>query len=238
MFSDERRSMTFAIGIVSFDRSPTENYIIPTLQSLQQDFKSPLLKNLTIYDSGSPKPHLNKIKPYIEGYGKVQLSTPEERLYIQENGARCLLESSKHESEWVMFIEDDIEVCSSFLKRVNNWLINNAKENVYAYTMCAAYPENLSAAASAGQEYWEYPVEAFYGIQCFVMKTKHARSFGEYLLEAPGGQYNDMHLKDWLVKQGQKVLYTPAPHSFVQHIGLISNYHKDRYHSFPFIGRG
>lgn len=228
---------TYSIGIVSFDRSPTDNYIVPTLDSLRQDFESELIDNITIYDSGSPKSHILKLESYIQDFKKVKLSYPIDRLYIQENGSKCLLESAKSEVDWVMFIEDDIEVCSNFIKTVDSWLQKNAREDVYAYTMAAAYPENLKAAGLAGQDFWEYPIEAFYGIQCFLLRRDHARMFGEYLAQAPGGQYNDMHLKDWLASEGQRILLTPAPHSFIQHIGVVSNYHKGRYHDFPFIGR-
>jgi hypothetical protein len=232
-----RDLMKYSIGIVSFDRSPTDNYIIPTLDSLSQDFDSPLLHDVTIYDSGSPAGHLASLEEYTQDQPKVHLSIPENRLYIQENGARCLLESAEQGAELVIFIEDDIEVCSNFLQKVDDWLNKNYRDDVYAYTMGAAYPDNLRAAAQMGQDYWEYPIEAFYGIQCFIMKSKYAKLFGEYLAKAPGGQYNDMHLKDWLASLDQRILLTPAPYSFIQHIGFVSNYHKGRYHDFPFIGR-
>lgn len=128
---------------------------------------------------------------------------------------------------WVLFLEDDIDVCDDFFGSVSRWLSDHATDMYRLYPLGAAYTW-VDTAVSNGQSSVPYPVDEFYGTQSFVIRAHDAVSLAQYLQDhcydrADDGTSYDLLIADWHKQQYPNLshLLTPAP-SFIQHIGMLS----------------
>jgi len=129
---------------------------------------------------------------------------------------------------WVLFCEDDLDVCGEFLDSVGRWLDEFAFPEYHAFPFGAAYPQ-VYQEARRGQFVWRYPVGAFYGTQCVALRRDDAARLANYWRTEPevcdvwSPSAFDLMLADWHRKTypEQPHLLASAP-SFVQHIGRDS----------------
>lgn len=232
-----------AAVMVTVDRSPSPNYLAETLANMKRGglTESPRLRlyqehfGLRIYDSsGSPS-------WAAEAFDSAGLAeSPKDRTGIMmlpvfcKPGGRCanlnvseaLFEGSQSGAPWVLFLEDDIDVCADFFDSVGAWLDDHAQPWYPFYPLGASYPQ-VERAQSFGASAWEYPIDKFYGTQAVAFPAHHAAAAAAYLAEhcydrTEDGTCYDLLLADYARGLGGvEYLLTPAP-SLVQHKGRTS----------------
>lgn len=144
------------------------------------------------------------------------------------NGASAMDAGVASGAPWVLFCEDDLDVCGDFLESVGNWLDEFADPAFKVFPFGAAYPQ-VKDAARRLEFSWRYPVGAFYGTQCIAMRRAEAQSLADYWRTEPevndtvSTSAFDLMLADWHKREfpEQPYLLASAP-SFVQHIGRES----------------
>lgn len=142
------------------------------------------------------------------------------------NVANALMRGSE-QAPWVLFLEDDIDVCNDFLGSVSRWLSDHADDQYILYPLGAAYPW-VDNAVLNNQPAVEYPVDKFYGTQAFVIRAHDAVSLAQYLQDHCYDRTDDGTAYDLLIADWHKTHYPDLPHlltpapSFVQHIGMTS----------------
>lgn len=184
-----------------------------------------------------------------DGTGGVDLSSPQRprplgisgtqhhgcttRLLPCENAGRALLLGSLTGAPWVLYLEDDIDVCAAFLDSVGAWLDDHADPAHRVYAFGAAYTPQIEAEIARGSSAWEYPVHAFYGTQAIALRAEGARSLGDYWQQNPmvrgvsaPGQY-DLMLQDWLRARYVDGKILASCPSFVSHTGVRSSIRPD-----------
>ena len=150
------------------------------------------------------------------------------RLLPCENAGRALSLGSLTGAPWVLYLEDDIDVCADFLDSVGDWLDDHAGPAHRVYSFGTAYTPQIEAEIARGSSAWEYPVHAFYGTQAIALRAEDARSLGEYWQSNPmvrgvsaPGQY-DLMLQDWLRNRYADGRILASCPSMCQHIGVRS----------------
>jgi len=149
-----------------------------------------------------------------------------------ENAGRVLLLGAISGAPWVLYLEDDIDVCADFLDGVGTWLDEHAgppeADPYRVFAFGAAYTPQLEVMVARGLAAWDYPVGAFYGTQAIALRAADARSLGEYWQSNPKvrgvtapGQY-DLMLQDWLRNRYLNGRILASAPSFVAHTGRVS----------------
>lgn len=226
-------SNDIAVVMITCDRSQhngRQNYLTGTLQSL---FRSGLWRSTRLngFDVFTSNPESNAHVSH-----ELQTMTRFSRLHLAgqtylacENAGRALIAGSlQMGANWVLFIEDDVEVCSDFLNSVGRWLDQHGKsDNYQLFAFGAAYSQTL-VNYKRGATAWEYPVDAFYGTQCFAVRPRIASIIGSYLSQTPmiRGVRNpnayDLMIQDVINAQFVSPMFLASCPSFVQHIGKQS----------------
>jgi len=128
---------------------------------------------------------------------------------------------------WILFMEDDIDVCGDFLESAYRWLKLYGTPEYRVFSFGANYP-HVKVAAERLEFTWQYPVDWFYGSQCIALRRGDAASLAAYWRtnpEVPGATDTAI---DIMVAQWHKMEYPAQPFflatapSFIQHIGRAS----------------
>jgi D-inositol-3-phosphate glycosyltransferase len=202
------------------DRSPRPNYLQMTLANLHRSgvFHSNRLHSFHIVDSNSLDPVTFVLESLPDG---VNVQLHEGGKSGNENAAVALRIGWLNGAPWILFLEDDIDVCARFLDSVGLWLDEHANSERLVYMLGANYPF-VEAAIRAGKAATEYPVSLMYGTQAFVIHHQYALSLVDWWmkhLNDPG--LYDIQMHGWARQfPGEMAVnfLTTAP-SFVQHIG-------------------
>lgn len=225
-------------AMVTIDRSPSDNYLSQTLHSLKSSdlLGSNRLETLTIFDSCTDS-WAESIVQSDDQLRRVGIFTPCHRLNANHNVAEALRQSGERNSNWVLFLEDDIAVCASFFDSVGAWLDDNATDEHKVFAFGAAYPQ-IDEYVARGLASWQYPIGAFYGTQCFAIEAIDAIDLAAYITahcydrESDGTAY-DLLICDWAKEYGDGYFLASCP-SFVQHTGRSSVIRpRAETHTFP-----
>lgn len=228
-----------------------QNYVKETLEAMVRShvFESPVLHSFSICDSGTQNPSFFEAE--IEGAlaGKpFGLYWPGKWLTSNENAGVALRIGADSGAPWVLFCEDDIDVCDYFLDSVWAWLCKHAHVKRRLYT----FGSNNSD--FRGSELNDVSISSFFGTTCYAVRREDAASMSDYIkgkplytgsqndVEKPGVTVaHDLHFHEWA-----KLAYPEIGHfaasvpSFVQHMGnasaLSARDNIIRYASWP--GRG
>lgn len=226
------------IVLITKDRSPKQNYIFQTIDSLKNGgvFDSEHFHSLTILDDFSNDTYIKRIRNHIEKL-PITLITHSEVAGSKGNAERAhrLLASLTDETNWGMVMEDDITVCSRFLESAIGWVNDCQAEVRRIYFM--ALPS-----IPHGSKKDCYETSSFYGSQCYIVRTSDSLSIAEFLNTAgPFNNGHDTKLLKWLRATYEKKYHkvcSPVP-TLIQHVGVESSIQKDRKKAHPhfyFIG--
>ena len=161
----------------------------------------------------------------------VHRATEGQRRTPNLNVATALAVGADTRTPWVLFLEDDIDVCGWFLDSVGAWLDAHARDDRRVYAFGAAY-QQIRDVVTRGGTSWDYPVSAFYGTQAFAVRHADARSLAEWLFDhprylgddgvGPDACY-DLAIHRWSAARYPTLRFflASAP-SFVQHTGRES----------------
>lgn len=235
-----------AVVLITIDRSPEPSYLSDTLSNLTRGglLSSPRVGSLFISDGGgssSLRHTLGVVEELLDE--QVWVAGFAHRVTANENVEGALRVGACMGAPWVLFLEDDIDVCADFFDSVGAWLDEYASPDHFIYPLGANY-EGVECAARLGADRWVYPVEQFYGTQALAIRSTDAASLASFLEahrfdRAEDGTAYDLLMADWLrAERAGASLLTPAP-SFVQHIGRTSSIRpRPATHTFPsWLGR-
>lgn len=261
--------MKIAVTMRTFDRRQgfqehmvpdlqRSNYLGTTLENLRRGgvFESRLLSSFNLVDSGSKDLSnflVSEFSKLAQPVWNITLDKTEVQRTANENAARALaLGAADLDAQWVLFCEDDIDVCYDFLWSVGSWLRDHEDEKYRLYTFgsAAVDPEDCLKRSSI-----PVSLPCFYGTVCYVMRREDAASMADYIGGHPrytGGRFygtgdpgvtvaHDLHFHQFHEQLYPKVTHVlaSAP-SFVQHIGdqsgISTRSHLITYKSWP--GRG
>lgn len=224
----EMKPHNISVVMITVDRSPKQNYLNQTIENLDRAgvFKSQLLNSFDLFDSAGQLQHLD-YHPLARH--RTHLHLPGRRYLACENAGRALKIGGESGAEWVLFCEDDIDVCANFLESVANWLdIHGGDERYRLFAFGAAYLDAMKPRMVDGFNSWDYPYTRFYGTQCFSIRAQDAISLGSYIYDNPRirGVNNpnayDLMFHDWMRLNYPDCLFLASVPSFVQHIGMNS----------------
>jgi len=215
-----------AVVMPTCDRTPS--YFVETLYNLQRAglWASPRFHSFTICrdDVDDNRDHVTVMEMF-----SVRVRGSASALLPCENAGRALVCGSLLPAPWVLYLEDDIDVCADFLDSVGDWLDDHANPAHRVYAFGAAYTPQIEAEIARGSSAWEYPVHAFYGTQAIALRAEDARSLGEYWQSNPmvrgvsaPGQY-DLMLQDWLRNRYADGRILASCPSMVAHLGHQSS---------------
>lgn len=228
-----------------------QNYVKDTLEAMVRShvFESPVLHSFSISDSGTQNPVFFEEEIEAPLAGKAfGLYWPGKVLTPNENAGVALRIGADQGAPWVLFCEDDIDVCDYFLDSVWAWLCKHAHIKRRLYT----FGSNNSD--FRGSEINDVSIDGFFGTTCYAVRREDAASMSDYIKAKPlytGGRFytekpgvtvaHDLHFHEWA-----KHTYPDIGHfaasvpSFVQHMGnasaLSGRNHTITYASWP--GRG
>lgn len=213
---------SIAIVMITVDRSPGENYLDQTVRNLTRGglFSSLLIDSFQLFYSNGNTQHFTEYIPMK----RAVLHLAECDWQACENAGRALKIGAESGAPWILFCEDDIDVCSNFLESVATWLGTYALDQYRIYSFASPYP-HLRQLAETGDRSWVCPNRGFYGTQCFAIRSIDAEPLGDYLLANPSqrnpNQY-DLMITDWLdIHYSPHAILCSVP-SFVEHIGIES----------------
>jgi hypothetical protein len=197
----------FGIVIRTSQRPDRENYLSQTIENLNRSkvFLSEQLSFFFIFDTNCDGKH-----------------NP------NENALRCLKKASEHDVDWIIFLEDDIDVIDNFLPSVDTWLRDCYDDKYILYPLCAEYKDVLEKKIA-----WKYPISAFYGTQGYCVKKNNLIDLIDFLEKNNKGRISghDILIKEWASSKNLNFFLTPCP-SFIQHIGNKSTLHLGRFHTY------
>lgn len=229
---DMRSVGNIATVMITVDRrlkGKETNYLASTISRLGDDkfFSSPRLRQFILCDSLSdlrwaPIQVLTQLSNV-----KLEMAPTGGRLAC-ENAGHALICGGLSGAKWVLFLEDDIDVCKDFLGSVGRFLDKYGHmERFRLFAFGAAY-DQVTQAARGGDDCWPYPIDAFYGTQAFALRAEDAVSLGRYIGSNPmirgvnNSNAYDLMFHDWAhIKYPGCEFLASAP-SFVQHIGRES----------------
>lgn len=156
-----------------------------------------------------------------------------------ETAARALFAAVDDMADWIVFLEDDIDIIDDLIGSTDRWLREFHRTEILFYPLGCNARRAMRAASAAGQRAWNYPIEEFYGACGLVFSTGAAALFLTETWRKPEWMMPwcglDENLKRWhqLVYPNQPHLVTPVP-SFIDHLGAVSSIDKSQSH---FTGR-
>jgi hypothetical protein len=208
------------------DRSPGAQYLSQTLANLTRAgvFTSPRLHSMHLIDSGVgdwPYPALNG-EP-------ISVHRPAQRRGPSENCAEALRIGALTLAPWVLYLEDDIDVCADFLGSVGRWLDDVervASPSVYKLT-CNHVAMTLNPAKQRG--WCTLPAAQTWSTVAMALRSDVAMNLSEWLHERPlytheNGRVDvayDMEMHNWAASVNISEFVISVP-SFVQHIASNS----------------
>lgn len=145
-----------------------------------------------------------------------------------ENGARALRLAAQDSPRWIIFLEDDVDMIDDFLGSVDRWLDNRAQATIHAFPLSCFYPLELARCVEAGDDYWDYPLDLYYGSQGFAIRLLDALSFAHWVERLPNDYPRrdvsfDLKLAHWhrMREPNFPFMRTPSV-PFLDHTGEFS----------------
>lgn len=145
-----------------------------------------------------------------------------------ENAAEAIHEALRSEPEWILFLEDDVEVIDDIYGSLWRWTERHYTDEVLFYPLGCFYPDLVREAEPAGA--LRLDLSLYYGSQAILMRSEEAWDFIDWLPGAPpivaesGWIYPherclDLHLAAWQrARDGAPYTIVPAP-CFIDHLG-------------------
>jgi len=228
--------------MITIDRSPSPNFLSETMENLRRSdlATSYRLERLTVVDSGTS---IEWAIPAVIPSQRVRMVGAPTPRCANLNVATAL-RMGQTGMPWILFLEDDIDVCANFFDSVGAWLDDHAREDRRVYSFGANYGD-VKEIARAGGTSWNYPIRMFYGTQAFAIRSSDAVDLADHLEANPehcgDGTGYDLLMHGWSKARWPDVKhYLASVPSFVQHIGMSSVIRPRKIiHTFPsWPGRG
>lgn len=156
-----------------------------------------------------------------------------------DNAVHALRSAVADDADYVLFLEDDVEIVDDFLGSVSRWLGEVVEPRIHFYPLGCAARRAARQCIKAGHAAWHYPVKEFFGACGLVFPSASALTFCDTCVQRPDWmmEWNglDVNLKRWhqRIEPTQAYLLTPFP-CLIDHRGEQSSLSTDPTH---FTGR-
>jgi hypothetical protein len=224
-----------AAVMIAVDRSPRENFLAGTLANLK---RSDLLTSDRLMELAIVTPDRVWAKGVMDGAGLGRSSYLHGGTHpANANAAQALRRGAATGADWVLFLEDDIDVIGRFFDSVGAWLDINAADDVVIYPLGANYAQTQGTKV----EGWRYPTHKFYGTQAVAFRSSICEPLADRIERWAAGDLDgethshgyDIAMARWHRVHHGPTMLTPVP-SFVQHTGTTSVIAPTRRpHTFP-----
>lgn len=216
--------MKIACIILTSDRTPRRNYLSTTLEHLKASGLTHDARfTLDIFHSGASA-NLDK---RLIAECNATLHHDEHKLPFNLAFSGALAIAAAREFDYVLFLEDDVQVAHDFPDFVCSQLAFEADAPLVDFT---TYYRKIMDAYLAGERSIKLTAKQFYGTQCFAMTTHYAKSYSDYVRTHSASKigFADTWIDDWLSALKLEREVASSVPSAAQHIGVDSSFN----HSF------
>ncbi len=171
--------------------------------------------------------------PLVTGFHVVYGRGP------NDNATHALQAAVRDGADYVIFLEDDIEIVDDFIGSIARWMADVYDPRVHVYPLGCAARRAARRCLNEGILTWRYPVKEFFGACGLVFPTTSAKAFCDVCVQHPEWmmEWNglDVNIKRWhqRIEPAQHYLLTPFP-CLIDHRGETSSLSTDPAH---FTGR-
>ncbi|GJL81961.1 MAG: hypothetical protein DHS20C01_15950 [marine bacterium B5-7] len=235
----QRQKLRVCAVMITVDRSPKKNYLSESLASLERSgwFSYADCNLVVINASPDSDTHLSNVVSRLavsSANNFTVIATPE-RLGCTKATQFALQHAAWHECDWVLFMEDDIEVCRDFPERVMDFLQDHGGDQLLCdFVTC--YDDVLDRYLK-GELFWDMPAVLYYGNQCFALKRHVVKSYADYIDRSDGKRpgFPDVWIADWLMTQYTQTMLRAAVPSLAQHRGDQSTQNNSYFEAQAYI---
>ena len=178
--------------------------------------------------------------PLVRGVHIIQNRLPNEAFLYASRAAQ------RDHTDWVIILEDDIEMIDDFMGSTDRWLTAVQQPTLQFYPLGSALRRAMRRAHAAGVRTVPWPIRHFYGMTAVAIRLTPLAMFCAELERSPDWMVPvygvDENFKRWHLRTypSQRDTLTPYP-CFVDHRGAVSSQIMAPEHftgSYPgFVGR-
>jgi hypothetical protein len=174
--------------------------------------------------------------PSVRGFHLVHNRTPNSHVF------QLLRACLSDDTEWVIYLEDDIDIIDDFLGSTERWLADVATPDVLFYPLGCGVRGKVKQALAAQARRWNWPLNTFFGATGFAMRSIDAFRFLEdccFYPDAPPSYIDaslDHMMRRWhLHLSPARMVPTPVP-CFVDHLGEVSSQQVEAHWTGSYVG--
>lgn len=167
--------MNLVLAMRTADRSPKRNYVAQTIRSLLAAGFD--LKRLHLFPTD---PDVTWLARELDHQPDVMVHIPTRRYTPNGNGIRCIEALDWQPADWILLLEDDLDVRSAV--EVSVWLEMHADPAVAVYRLFALPGTPLRKADRTAA--WA-PLRELRGSQAIALRASDARLFAQWALAHP-----------------------------------------------------
>lgn len=128
------------------------------------------------------------------------------------------------DTDWILFLEDDIDLIEDFLGSTDRWLADYATPDIHFYPLGCGVRRAYLRARDEGNRMWDWPLHEFFGATALALRPEFVRAFCETYATRPDWFIDptglDENLKQFHRRYSTSpVLRTPIP-CFIDHCGV------------------
>lgn len=141
-----------------------------------------------------------------------------------ENALYAMRLAIADRADWIIFMEDDIEIIDDFLGSTDRWLRDFADARTHFYPLGCGVRRAFLRAQQAGAHKWDWPIRHFYGATAVAFRREDAERFCDVAETCPAWMVDvtglDENMKRWHQRAYPDVQTVPTPiPCFVNHLG-------------------
>lgn len=131
-------------------------------------------------------------------------------------------------ADWILFLEDDIDLIDDFIGSTDRWLHEYAIPEVQFYPLGCGVRHAMQKARRAGARMWEWPLKEFFGATALALRPAFVQAFCEMYATRPAWITDPTGLDENLKGFHRQVaptittLRTPVP-CFIDHRGAVTS---------------
>lgn len=160
--------------------------------------------------------------PRVRGVHIVQNRLPNEAFVYASRAAIY------DNPDWVIVLEDDIDIIDDFIGSVDRWLSDVEEPTLQFYPLGCALRRAMRHAVSRQDRSLRWPIRHFYGMTAVAIRRDPLALFCDELERSPDWMVPvyaiDENFKRWHLRRysSQKDTITPVP-CFIDHCGAVSS---------------
>lgn len=152
-----------------------------------------------------------------------------------DNSDHALRQALTDETDYIIFLEDDVEIIDDLIGSIDRWMHDVRCETVHFYSIGCGVRRAMRHARSRGEATWRWPLKDYFGACGLVFPRASAHAFCDAYAARPTWmrEWNglDENLKRWHRRHEPTQTYILTPTTcFIDHRGTISSHPTDDQH--------